>query len=94
MNEEKVVIKNVPQQILIQQFKAQMQKNVDQAIQMGLSGFLLEGILQEFMVQAKKLQADELERGYQEIILRQQKEGGQDGNKDPEPGSDNSAAGE
>lgn len=74
MGEEKVVIDNVPVQIGIQQLRTNLENELERGVKMGLSSFLLEGILQGLMTKVKALQIIEIEKGYQEIIVRQQKE--------------------
>lgn len=74
MDEEKIVIDKVPVQIGIQQLRTNLENELERGVKMGLSSFLLEGLLQGLMTRVKALQIVEIEKGYQEIIVRQQKE--------------------
>ena len=73
-----VVLENVPVAIKIAEMKARLEAEIDNGVKMGLSGIVLEGLLNGLLVKVKDIETREIAGGYQDIILKLNK-GDEDG---------------
>lgn len=70
---KEIALENVSPAIRIAEMKQRLEAEIDNGVKMGLSGIVLEGLLNGLLVKVKDIETREIAGGYQEIIINLKK---------------------